>query len=160
VFQRFKFCHPLTHTRSHALSFAEAAELPESSLRTEPVFDPGYKLIEYSPSPDYPTGQIVREMHSAIWVSDLTDPIKGSDTAREHSNTLLAEMFPATTLATGGQKLPRVGEIRNIDMQDHFKTGWPAEREVPDWDHSDIKEVAYPFIYRAFDAVVELGKLK
>ena len=132
------FGHP-----PHIPSPSEAGEIAESTLQTEPLFDPGYKVIEHSPSPEFPLGYATRQMHSPAWVADLTDPAKGSETARNHLNTLLTEMFPATTAATGANKLVRIGESRNIDMQVEFKTGWPAERPDSDWRHSDIREVAY-----------------
>lgn len=100
------------------------------------------------------------QMHSAVWVSDLTDNTKGSDVAQQHLNTLLSEMFPASTLPTGSQKLSRLGAAANIDMQTSLKTGWPADRGILDWKHSDIREVAYPFVHRAFEAMVQLGDLK
>jgi hypothetical protein len=149
------FGHP-----PHIPSSFEAGGIAESALQTEPIFDPGYKVIEHSPSPDYPFGYTTRQMHSPTWVADLTDPEKGSETAGNHLNTLLTEMFPAITAATGANKLVRIGESKNMDMQTEFKSGWPAERPDSDWRHSDIKEVAYPYIHLAFDQIVTLGNLK
>jgi len=45
-------------------------------------------------------------------------------------------------------------------MQTQFTNGWPQERDNPDWRHGDIKEVAYTFVFRAFDAITQLGDLK
>jgi hypothetical protein len=149
------FGHP-----PHIPSPFEAAGIARTILQNEPIFDPGYKVIEHSPGPGYPLGYTTRQMHSPSWVADLTDPTKGSETARNHLNTLLTEMFPATTAATGANKLLTIGESRNKDMQTEFKMGWPAERPDTDWRHSDIKEVAYPYVHLAFDQIVTLGNLK
>jgi hypothetical protein len=56
------------------------------------------------------------------------------------------------------------GETRNADMNG-MKNGWPAVRQSDDrlknrWLHSDIKDVAYPFVYQVFDDVVQKGSLE
>jgi hypothetical protein len=68
-------------------------------------------------------------------------------------------MFPATKLPIGSTFQPSLGQENNLDMQTEFKDGWPAERQNEDWRHSDLKKIAYPFIFRLFDSFVELGQL-
>jgi hypothetical protein len=149
------FGHP-----PHTPSVGESAGFSDLALRTEPVFDPGFTLTEYSPSAEYPFGQTVRQVHAAEWVPDLTDPTRGAATAAAHANTLLAEMFPARTLPTGVRPLKFLGANRNFDMQTQFKNGWPTERDLPDWQHTDIKTIAFSYIFPAFDVIVTLGDLK
>jgi len=151
----------------HTASPSEALQLDNASLKVNPVFDPGFKLIINSPSPEYPNGQIVKDVHAGApnWIIDLTDPDKGSVTAQAHGNQLLAEMFPATTLPAGANRAgafaPVGGADRNLDMPELYKNSWPAERgNDTDWRHSDVKDVAYTFVYRLFEKFTTLGGLE
>ena len=39
--------------------------------------------------------------------------------------------------------------------------GWPERINYPErWCHSDIKDVAYFYVYKFFDKVIEKGSLK
>jgi hypothetical protein len=143
----------------HTPSAAEVATTEDSSFQTQPIFDPGFDLIEHSPGPREPSGYVSVEPHGPAWIVDLVDPTKGSNVAASHRNTLLAEMFPATTLPIGSTFQPSFGQENNFDMQTEFKEGWPAERQNEDWRHTDLKQVAYPFIFHLFDTFVQLGKL-
>ncbi|MDX1764112.1 MAG: hypothetical protein R3231_07315, partial [bacterium] len=79
----------------------------------------------------------------------------GSAHATEHRDRLLAEAFPARTLAAGREKIVLLGD-NNIDMQAVYRTkGWPGDREA--WLHNDIRVVAYPYLFKAFDEISELG---
>lgn len=145
----------------------EAAQLDNASLKANPVFDPGFKLIISSPSPEYPNGQIVKDLHAGApdWIIDLTNPNNGSAAAQAHGNQLLAEMFPARTLPVGANRAsvfaPVGGADRNLDMPELYKNDWPAERgNDSDWRHSDVKDVAYTFVYRVFEKFTTLGGLE
>jgi len=93
--------------------------------------------------------------------ADLYGP-NGSKYAspEQHRNTLLAEMIPALSFAAGSNPLTLFAlpgrEDRNYDMME-YRTGWP--RSNPDWQHSDLKLVAYPFVYKLYEKLVELGGL-
>jgi hypothetical protein len=140
---------------------SEAAQLDDASLKTNPVFDPGFKLIIYSPGPEHPNGEIVKDVHSGApaWITDLTDPNKGSATAQVHANQLLAEMFPARTLPAGANRLTNF-EDRNFDMSVLYRNGWPSERQNDiDWKHSDFKVVAYTYVYRLYGKFKTIASL-
>lgn len=87
----------------------------------------------------------------------------GSNYAQSNQNRLLAEMIPALSNAAGANPIskfdPPSGNNNNINMTIMFKNGWPSGRDNGDWLHSDLKTVAYPFIYLLYDEVVELGGL-
>jgi hypothetical protein len=158
VYGGWGFTHNIGHP-PHTPVAAEVATMTDSSFQAQPIFDPGFNLIEHSPGPANPSGYVSVEPHGPTWIIDLTDPSKGSDIAASHSNTLLAEMFPATTLPIGSTFQPSLGLENNFDMQTEFKESWPVERQDEDWRHSDLKQIAYPFIFHLFDRIVELGKL-
>ena len=48
----------------------------------------------------------------------------------------------------------------NFNMQTPtFQTGWPASRNNTDWLHSDLRVVAYLYVYRLYDKFRDLGGL-
>ena len=56
-------------------------------------------------------------------------------------------------------------EHKMCDLNDESKVlrmnGWPERINYPErWCHSDIKDVAYFYVYRFFDKVIEKGSLK
>jgi hypothetical protein len=83
----------------------------------------------------------------------------GSAYAQTNRNRLLAEMVPTLSNAAGANEIPNMGAENNFNMPSVFKNGWPDGRDNGDWLHSDLKTVAYPFIYPLYDKIVELGVL-
>jgi hypothetical protein len=68
-------------------------------------------------------------------------------------------MFPSCSLPAGASLLPNF-EDRNFDMPALYPTSWPAERgAIKDWLHSDVKVVAYSYIYGLFEKWTQLGNL-
>jgi hypothetical protein len=103
----------------------------------------------------------VNDIHpgAPTWIIDLTNPARGSDIVEAHRNQLLAEMFPARTLPAGANNILKL-EDRNFDMPALYVNGWPAERgAIRDWLHSDLKVVAYPYIFELFEKWTTLGAL-
>lgn len=50
-------------------------------------------------------------------------------------------------------------EDHNFNMQT-MQNGWPAERGLKaDWKHSDIKDIAYLYVYKLFNELVGKGGL-
>ena len=88
----------------------------------------------------------------------------GSQFALQNRNLLLTEMIPARSLAVGGNPVLAYG-ANNYDMQSQLREGWPAERITaeapsPRWLHSDLREVAYIYVFPLYDRWVDLGVLK
>jgi pimeloyl-ACP methyl ester carboxylesterase len=87
----------------------------------------------------------------------------GSQFAVNNLNFLLASFVPSRTLPMGAnnvQALNSPTEIKNFNMQTpEFQTGWPGERDDNDWLHSDLREVAYPFVRKLFETFKTLGGL-
>jgi hypothetical protein len=58
----------------------------------------------------------------------------------------------------------RATDKRNFNMQVEFETGWLTTRSTGDeaynWHHSDFDYVAYPFVHKLFDEIVNDGNLK
>lgn len=78
---------------------------------------------------------------------------------------LLAKALPALTTPVGGLKGGDVitngfiKETRMNNMNDSSnKNDWPDIRKNDgdlDWKHSDIKNVAYPFVYKIFNMITQ-----
>jgi alpha-tubulin suppressor-like RCC1 family protein/pimeloyl-ACP methyl ester carboxylesterase len=138
----------------------QAAQLSDASLINAPVFDPGF-TNRVSPPP--PNGELPpKEIHAGAppWIIDLTNPTTASVTARAHRNQLLAEMFPSRSLPAGANLSPNF-EDRNFDMPALYTNSWPPERgAIKDWLHSDVKVVAYSYIYGLFEKWTNLGTIE
>ncbi len=124
---------------------ATAANYPDAILRTKPFFHPG-----------------PAELYGA----------DASLQARLKRTQLLAEMFPALTVAVGRNRLVRSEDRDAVDaarksfnMNKLFQTGWPAERlgsskYSDNWLHSDVKNIAFLYNHGIFNMWVGLGDLK
>jgi Regulator of chromosome condensation (RCC1) repeat/Alpha/beta hydrolase of unknown function (DUF900) len=141
-------------------SAALSQTFSDQSLMTEPIFDPGFSLGGTPPIKE------ARVLHRGApsWIADLTDESRGSVTAELHRNQLLAEMFPATTLPAGANPITKL-ESANVNMPELFitdRSSWPNKRtfaDVPEWRHSDIKQIAYSHLYQVFIKWKTIGAL-
>jgi hypothetical protein len=89
---------------------------------------------------------------------------QGSEYARTHRTRLLAEMIPARSLPAGANNLnlldDKAKNVLNPDMNTSFKDGWPNSRgDDGAWRHSDITDVAFPYVFRAYRSFVSNGSL-
>ncbi|MBQ3812148.1 MAG: hypothetical protein II841_01120 [Bacteroidales bacterium] len=90
----------------------------------------------------------------------------GDDFARQPviRARLLADAIPALSFAAGSNPLPdtTAWSGANVNLMSHesgeYPLGWPREGQV--WQHSDLKEVAYHFLYSLFDCIVLQGELE
>jgi hypothetical protein len=90
--------------------------------------------------------------------SGMTDLIKAE---------ILAHAMPALSYAVGRNDFDEPG-IEDVDMSVRMRNGWPLSREddsldvipVPRWKHSDIRDVAYLYVYKLFDYFNEKGELR
>ena len=78
----------------------------------------------------------------------------------------LAKHVPALSSPVGGSAV-RVDEIReNINMNDTggvpCPNGWgrPAEKGEYPWKHSDMKDMAYFYVYKLYEQLIQKGDLK
>ena len=124
---------------------SEANQISSVQLRTRPFFSKGSDALLFTE-----TG--------------------GSQYAIDNKIRLLADAFPARTLAAGKQPVPAFSDLnRDFDMQTKFKTRkknieyWPTVRsEKTDfsWKHNDIREVSYQYVFSLFDNIIDQGGLK
>ncbi len=100
-------------------------------------------------------------------LADLTKPAGAALAADpEIRSRLLSDAIPALSCAAGRNPIADFGfggvgldlhKERRGDYGDQ-PSNWPEDDNR--WHHSDLKNIAYPFNYRAFDKVVSSGGLK
>ena len=121
---------------------AEAALIPLADLQAKPFFD-----VDAFAGP---------AMYAPATGRDFASPA-------QNRNRLLAEMMPARTLAAGRTAVKGVANARNFDMSsESFRNGWPQDR-IDDrnlrWQHSDLRQVAYLYVYKLYEQFKTLGNL-
>jgi len=97
-----------------------------------------------------------------------SDPAVASDKAGEAKvqYDLLARGLPALSYAAAANRVPVLGDARNFDMEDKGRIPglWPQEGHAGTragrWIHSDCKDVALPYVYKMYEAMIEKGSLK
>jgi hypothetical protein len=158
---------PLDMTPEDAI----AAEpfLLDSDLQAEPFFRPGGYWTRVGTWNYDPVAK------KNLWISGSLRQLYGQSTgsafASAHRDTLLARMIPAMSPAAGRIPVPKLtadaGEERNFDMdgaeirpRNGPNPPWPQNRPTPNWRHSDLREVAYPYVRRLYESIVDKGSLK
>ena len=145
---------------------AELGTISSTILRRHPVFEPGWgklglndRLLDTSPS----------EYIGPSWIFDLYGATTGNTIASDpvKRTQLLNEAIPATSLAVGANYTARFGDSNNYNMPSLYANAahWPSARgvdktsgiAVPNWHHSDMREVAYIYLYPFFDKLSSLS---
>ena len=125
--------------------------------------NPKYILREYisaygSSVNDLPKEEVIKEPLFAPFVhekEDLTSlkpfPLAKRGDAHQYDlrATLLADGIPATSFAAGANRI----NDGDINLEEEEAKEWP--RKNKQWLHSDIKNVAYYYVYKFFDNVVK-----
>lgn len=90
----------------------------------------------------------------------------GSNYAKANHDRLISEAIPALSFAAGRNEVVKFNtteEARNFDMNLRYKNDWPLSRSVDSeskkWKHSDLIEIAYPYVYGLFANLTRLGEL-
>jgi len=150
-------------------AMAAAPYFLDSDLRAEPFFRPGgfwTKVATWQYDPATKTNSWSKER-----LRELYEPTAGSAFAFRHRDALLVRMIPAMSPAAGLIPVPRLKpqgdpEEHNFDMSSPVIRGpaesWPLPpvRNDNKWRHSDLREVAYPYVRGLYDMIAEKGNLK
>jgi plasmid maintenance system killer protein len=134
---------------------ATAALLTDEELRTNSFFEPFIAAGRGQASrfPDY-DGE---ELFAPLYDADANTQAAQDETQYK----LLAEAIPALSFAAAANEVPSlntVGGSRNIHLE-ALQNGWPSIRSNDDWLHSDLKNIALPYISKFYDRVVSEGGL-
>jgi hypothetical protein len=83
--------------------------------------------------------------------------------SKELQNEILAKGIPALSYPVGHNNLSLLNPVQNINLADadHRPNGWPKNHPElgRKWLHSDIKDMAYFYVYKGFTDFVTLGGL-
>jgi hypothetical protein len=98
-----------------------------------------------------------------IWILGLYDPVGGNTIAADPAKAaqLLAEATPALSLPVGANRTSRLEE-KNFNMPTQFANSahWPRDKQqgtdIPFWYHSDMGQIAYPYIYKLYNQLVSI----
>jgi hypothetical protein len=100
------------------------------------------------------------------WILGLYQPNQGSIVAADQVKNaqLLAEMIPALSKPVGanpcgnnalsGKQFNMATEFAD---EDHWPTVRGANNHVPKWWHSDMGQVAYPYLYKLYNRLVSIS---
>ena len=99
-----------------------------------------------------------------------SDPVQASGFSAQKfvQYDLLARGIPAQSFAVAANQLkPLAAPLRNFDMEDKGRTAslWPTEGHTINasagrWLHSDLRNVALPYVYKLYNEMIALGSLR
>ncbi len=135
---------------------ASASLLTDAELRTNPFFEPFIGAGQ---------GQAGRfaSYDGALLLAPLGDSEANTQAAlKETQYKILAEAIPARSFAAASNEVnkfnPPVGPSRNIHMHG-LQNGWPSSRPNTNWLHSDLKNIAFSYVYKFYNRVIQEGGL-
>ena len=68
----------------------------------------------------------------------------------------LGDAIPATSFAAGANRIEAWGNDRNLDYSDCTASPWPQKSgDANLWYHSDLKNIAYRFVYSLFVKIIQ-----
>lgn len=143
---------------------AEIGGVSDSVLQRHPVFEPGWGVVKNQEQQENPVSNVSPASYAPSWIYDLYGATSGSTlagakTSANHAQ-LLAEAIPAQSWAAGSRNVPALEE-RNYNMPSLYAgPGWPRSsiNGVREWRHSDMREVAYLYQSRFWDALVSVSQ--
>ena len=118
--------------------------------------NPPAEQTEYTLYPELGNHPVFRRSPAAMFSSNITFAIR---------NEMLAKGIPALSAATGKTSIAP-DTVANFNMNTAFKPengAWPRDNNhvyKQRWLHSDAKDLAYLYVSRLFDRLVQEGELK
>ncbi len=133
------------------------------ALKRTPFFKTGWGRWD----PNHPDQEVIDTNYfdGPSWVYDLYRGTTGNAIAADpvKRSQLLNEAIPALSLAMGSNATSAFEE-RNYNLPSQYADAahWPSARGanvggVPNWHHSDMREVAYLYLYRFYDKLSSLS---
>ncbi len=142
----------------------------QEALREEPFFRPGGDWRKVG------SWRYDATARRNFWQEDrlglLYGPATGSAFALTHRSALLARMIPAMSPPAGRIPVPALTPVnspsRNFDMngttirpipEGATNLPWPQGRPTTNWWHSDLREVAFPYVKGLYKEITRAGQL-
>lgn len=98
-----------------------------------------------------------RDFRGPSWIYELFGASTGHAIAAdpEKHTQLLNEAIPALSVALGSTTSTAMEELNYNMPEIYAESGWPRDIDpdvnLPDWHHSDMREVAYLYMYKFYD---------
>jgi hypothetical protein len=143
-------------------SSQEIGSVDDATLGRDPVFEPGWGVAG-GQQRQSPVSNKSPVNLAPSWIYDLYGTSGGTIAADYAKRAqLLAEFVPALSLPVGSRKTNAFGE-RNFDDPAKFAApGWPRGADLNTktalWWHSDMREVAYLYQSKFWDALVSVSQ--
>ena len=130
-----------------------------------PLFKNGWGTFNGNNPSEIYVNANVSQFTGPTWILGLYQPNQGSTVASDpvKCNQLLAEMIPALSLPAGANHCGNLLSGRQFNMPEQFIANdqWPRApkpgMETPVWWHSDMDQVAYPYLYKLYNQLVSIS---
>jgi hypothetical protein len=135
--------------------------------RYNPLFNNGWGAFNLNNASEIYVNVDTAYFTGPSWIMGLYDPLGGNTIAADSAKRaqLLAEAIPALSLPVGANTCGNIlsGKQFNMPIQFVDAAHWPSDRGVnsssgiPNWHHSDMDQVAYPYLYKFYYKLVSIS---
>lgn len=148
-------------TPAEVISMLNFGTINDAVLQRHPFFEPGWGVVGLG---DRLVDVDAAHFCGPAWIMGLYTTSGGNTIAADPAKRaqLLAEAIPALSLPVGAHETSRLND-RNFDMASQFADSahWPSPRGatdgIPNWHHSDMDQVAYPYLYKLYNQLVSIS---
>ena len=116
-------------------------------------------LTEFAKTNDFTDAELVDSPIFRRFDNDLLHQTNLISIAQTELNKVLGDGIPALSFAAGANEISCFGDGGNYNYQRTGATpnGWPKKSgDAIVWEHSDIKNVAYYYVYLLFEKIKNL----
>ena len=135
--------------------------------RYNPLFISGWGNYYFDDPAEIDVDTDTSHFTGPAWIMGLYTTSGGDTIAADPAKRaqLLAEAIPALSLPVGAHKCSLIQDSKQFNMPAQFadKTLWPSARgtdpssDLPNWHHSDMDQVAYPYLYKFYNKLVSIS---
>ena len=125
------------------------------------------RLMTVPPSTNYPVDEAERMVSNGSVTNRPIFDVSGATEMMNHDAPdedvflALAKHVPALSSPVGGNAV--LGHNRDFNLNsDDFRNGWGRNHSVfeDSWLHSDMKDMAFFYVYKLYEQLVQKGRLK
>jgi uncharacterized Zn-binding protein involved in type VI secretion len=130
--------------------------------RYNPLFKSGWGNYYFDDPAEIDVDTDSSHFTGPSWIMGLYTTSGGNTIAADPAKRaqLLAEAIPALSLPVGAHNVTQLGD-NNFNMPVQFTDGthWPRNipNGVPEWRHSDMGQVAYPYLHTFYGQLVSIS---
>ncbi len=151
-----------------AMTPAEIGTVTQDMLdgsRFNPLFNNGWGAFNKANASEIYVNNDTTYFTGPSWIAGLYTTSGGNTIASDPAKhaQLLAEAIPALSLPVGAHFCSQISSAKQFDMPSQFvdATHWPRSVDptsgTPDWHHSDMDQIAYPYLYKFYNKLVSIS---